>query len=223
MAPVVYGLSKSEFASDPDIAILALQHGLLAAAVSVGHAERVLTFLTNPSLRAGDIHTAIQKAYAKNNVEMVRILLADSRLEKEPVPLRNCAIGKASPELARVLLTSPNVRFNPTKNNILYAAFTPFGAILENWYSRCNMGTLRLLLADPRFTLDQEFCRNICGAVTDILEDGMWYERGELIDIPGFYDRDGNYMSYTNYEELARILRTDTRFAQFTDTHVQWI
>lgn len=111
IAPVVYGLSKSEFASDPDITILALRNGLFTAAVSVGHTERVDAFLKNPSLTTSDIHTAIQKAYAKNNVGMARLLLADSRLVKEPLSLRNCAIDKASPEIARVLLASPNVRW----------------------------------------------------------------------------------------------------------------
>ena len=196
--------------------ILALRNGLLEAAVCAGHTERVIAFLKNPSLRAADIHKAIQKAYTVNNAEIARLLLADSRLIKEPYQLRNVrkhAIGNASPELARVLLASPNVRFKHLKNNILYAALSPFGAELGNWYSRCNLGTLQLLLADPRFTLDQEFCRDLCVAVTHILDEGQWEEYGEPVGIPWFHG--GNFVSYTNFEKLERILRADERFAPF--------
>ena len=212
VARVVYGLSKREFASEPEIEILALRNGLLMAAVHVGHFERVATFLKNPRVRSVDIHKVLQKVCDNNILGMVKVLLADNRLSKDPLRLRRHAIGQYSPGLAELLLASPSVKIAPSKRDILYAAFAPCGRKESGRIS--DLRTMQFLLADPRYaSLKPDFYQRFCQCIEGILEYDQWKENGEFVNIPWFYD--GKYVSYTNYEELYNILKKDKRFAPY--------
>lgn len=221
-APKVYGLSKSEFASEPDIATLAQRNGLLVAATALGHVERVRTFLKNPRLRATDIHKAVQKACEKNLVNMTLLLLEDNRLEKEPFQLQKRTIGQFSPDLAYILLASSRIRFVPNRRDILYAAFAPYeDPIPDARIHVHDLPTFEMLLKDDSYNsvLKPSFCQEFCHCVESIEADGNWQIFGEPVTIPWF--KDGNFVSFTDFGALCNILRKDARFAPFMYGHGQ--
>ena len=90
-ARVLCGVSKDEFASEPELEILAIRGGLFAAAIDLGHVKRVQHILRNPRLTSKDILNQMVRICKKEmetykHPRIVRLLLADSRLNRAAIP-----------------------------------------------------------------------------------------------------------------------------------------
>jgi len=90
-ARVLCGVSKDEFASEPELEILAIRGGLFAAAIELGHEKRVQHILRNSRLTSKDIQDQMVRICKKEMERykyprIVRLLLADSRLNRAAIP-----------------------------------------------------------------------------------------------------------------------------------------
>ena len=101
-ARVLYGLSKQEFQTEPEITFLASKHGLLQAASALGHVKVVNGFLTNQRLNTMDITNAFVAAYEGRQFSIMVILMNDVRFDRT---IPSGMVGCADPFLAWAGLT----------------------------------------------------------------------------------------------------------------------
>ena len=208
-ARIFYGLSKSEFASEPDLAFLAIQNGLLVAAAALGQVYQVHSYLSNPRLCTKDIHAAFEAAYKNKRPYSLALLLLDPRLDP-----KRCKgfVGKASPILAIVLMK----KIVPRSKDVIYAALGSHGGFRDqhgNIHFN-NLTTLKIILMCPNLKLSAQFCETMCEVVEGVLRDSNWEEEGVQGEIePRFFEE--NFVTYTNFRELGKIFLADSRFAPF--------
>ena len=218
-ARVFYGLSKSEFMAEPEIEILALKNGIFRAASALGHIEKIVKYLSNPRISQSDIHDALKVAYDNNKLDIFKVLLVDQRLD---LAILDGRIGQVSPHFAETLLM--DTRIVPTVKDVLFAIFGNHGGYQQEryWIEYNNLDTLRLILADPRLILEPSFCRNLSQDVSRILADDNWDQDGVPIRDQSLFFPD-NHVCYTNFRELAHILKADNRFDSFSDSFTHWM
>jgi hypothetical protein len=210
-ARIFYGLSKSEFASEPDLVCLAQQNGLLVAAAALGHVQQLHSYLSNPRLQSKDVHAAFEVAYKTRQHSTVAALLMDPRLH--PKKLKGY-VGKASPELANTLLASPRIVLK--SRDIINAALGSHGGHRDVWGNIHfnDLTTLKMILASPTLHLSSQFCQTMCQVVGDIMAYDSWEDQGVIGEIEPRYFA-ANHVTYTNFRDLAHILAADSRFAPF--------
>jgi len=203
-ARILYGLSKEEFASEPEIEIVALRHGLFKAAAACGHTERVASMLRNTRLTSIDMNEAMMLACEHKHYDILQLLLADDRLH-----VRKLKIGLLSADVVSVLFESP--RITPRQSDVVYAVLGPHGGRKVGDYIHRNcLDTARLILAHPRLKLTDKFCQDLCGVVLNTLQSGDV----PIVHIPGkksviFHE---SYLCLTDFTELAEILIGCERF-----------
>jgi hypothetical protein len=208
-ARIFYGLSKSEFANEPEIAHLAVKHGLLKSAVATGHVRRIREMLADKRLDSSDLAESFALAMKKKDVLSMNILSEDMRFD--PTHYR---VGRYESSIARLFLENPRFPM-PTHKDVVRAAFGPHGGKQENGQIVWNdLSTLEAVLSDPRLILHHKFCQDLCETVSNILVDNSWKTEGVLCPIP-LFKKNPNYVCYTNMRRLVYILMHHKRFAAF--------
>lgn len=207
-ARILCGLSKYEFASEPEIMITALRNGMFKAAAAVGHTSRIVGMLKNTRLTSAEIHDAMMLACQHKHHDIIRLLLNDDRLT-----IRDLKIGCMSADVVAILFENPAVI--PTDQDIRSAVFGPHGGQKrdDGIYSN-SLDTARLILAHPRLELSEQFCRDIWDSVifTFRYVGILLYTPG---NIPAIFHEEDPY--FTNYIELSHVLLTNTRFQEYSE------
>ena len=205
-ARIFYGLSKSEFVTEPELVHLAVKNGLLKAAVVKRHMARVKEMLRDKRLTTDDLANAFSLALHNKDFAMIHLLSADDRFD--PTRYR---VGKYEASVARWFLQNP--RFPPPKqNDVIRAAFGPHGGGMHDGHILWNdLSTLKAVLSDARLDLGDKFCRDLCETVCAILVDNSWETEGSPCPLP-FFKKHLNYVCFTNMRRLAWILLFHPRF-----------
>lgn len=217
-ARVFYGLSKSEFVTEPDIEHLAIKNGLLKAAAAKGHHQRVTEMLRDTRLGHNDLFKPFKLAAKNHDFTMMEILSSHARFEAQ----RFC-IGWQDVRVAKWCLENP--KFPPPKSNdVTRAAFGPHGGVKHGTHIEWNdLSTLKAILADARLHLEDKYCKDVSDTLCIFLEESIWQEEG--LPCPIFNKKmPPGYVSYTNIRDLAEILFEHPRFAAYSeDLRAAWL
>ena len=240
IARIFRSLSKRELVVEPEIKTVALKQDVLRT--DIGDKDRVGQFLQNMRLTSDDICEAFGFARQTKNYAIMELLLKDKRLNPNSVN-----IGLAEADVAKWLLLQPNIRLTEREcydaifgphggQDRLYPdhedhEYDEGGSVSGSeddsevyaedeseehteiiWN---DLSTFCLLLSDERLVLSPEFCKKLCDDVAEELISLDWHIFGTPYE--GSYYGYDNYVSWTNYQELAEILIQDKKFQPFSE------
>ena len=215
-ARVLYGLSKQEFQTEPEITFLASKHGLLQAASALGHVKVVNGFLTNQRLNTMDITNAFVAAYEGRQFSIMVILMNDVRFDRT---IPSGMVGCADPFLACFLMDTLQVV--PTTRDVLFAAFGFHGGrVLGSKVVHNDLTTLHLVLSNPNLVMNKRFCDWVSETVIYNHHTDFWSCFGERKELHKYFG--SNYVCFTDFEDLSYFLMKDPRFAPLHTMYNLW-
>ena len=215
-ARIVYGLSKQEFQTEPELMFLASKHGILQAASALGNMNKVAGFLTERRLRAMDITKAFVAAYENNQYSIMVMLMNDMRFDRS---ILSGMVGCADPFLADLLMG--DLQVVPTNMDVVYAAFGQHGGRdLGYKVAHNDLTTLRLVLSNPKLVLNTEFCESVSEIVIHNMHMSFWSCFGKRRNLQKYFG--SNYVCFTDFEELAFLLMKDPRFVPLHTMYNMW-